>query len=198
MKVHILPKITLPLLAVRKLITAPLPTEFTVRELRPDDRDRCLEIYRVLEPGRFPPNDECYFTATIDKADHSLLVIEHNNHIVACGGISHSSIGATLFYGLIHPDFQRRGLGRLLLLSRLARLTIDKPICVLICAVESSISYYEQFHFMKYALWPSSDGSALPQAGAYINPKDCTGIRDFLTLKGHKILPPIEVIEPSV
>ena len=51
---------------------------------------------------------------------------------------------------------------------------------------------------MKYALWPSTEGSALPQAGAYINPKDCAEISDFLTRKGNKILPPIEIIEPTV
>jgi hypothetical protein len=51
---------------------------------------------------------------------------------------------------------------------------------------------------MKYPLWPSSDGSVHPQAGASLNPKDCAEMRDFLTHKGHEILPPIEVIEPSV
>ena len=194
----IISNITLPRLRVTKLLERRLPTGFTVRDWRKEDREACLHFYRLLEPGRFPPNDEHEFTSMMDRDRPSMLVIEHEGVVVACGGISLSDIGATLFYGLIHPDFHRRGLGRLLLVSRLARLSITQPMLVLIYAIESSISYYEQFDFAKYTLWLTPDGQAHPQARVYVYPEDVESIRGSLKGDGYPILPTIMAFAPPV
>lgn len=149
--------IILPNIDVEKLTKKPLPKAFTLRPWKPGDSSACMEIYRLNAPDRFPTEVEKDFEERLTKDDRSLMVVELHGRVIACGGHAQTKDEAWLCYGLIHPDYQKQGVGRLLLLSRLARFGVPPGICVRICAVEASIGYYQQF-----GLWYSEDGESHP------------------------------------
>ncbi len=188
---RLIPPITLPNIDLEKLTEKPLPKEYEVRLLRPEDTEACQEIYQMNAPGRFPAEVEQEFEEVLKKDDGAMLVIEHNGRIVACGGTSLNGIEGALFYGLIHSEFQKKGVGRLLLLSRLARIH-GPAVCVNICAVEDSIGYYERFGFTRYALWYSQNGKAHPMAGVSVHPEICQEIATFLASEGYPVLPALK------
>jgi len=185
---HLVPPIILPNIDIKKLTEKPLPKEYVVRLWKPEDTQACLEIYQMNAPGRFPPEVEREFEKVLKRDNGSMLVIEHKGRIVACGGTSLDGCQATLIYGLIHPEFQRKGVGRLLLLSRLARFH-GPAVSVNICAVEDSIGYYQRFGFTRYALWYSQNGEAHPMAGVSLHPEHCQEIATFLFNEGYPVLP---------
>jgi GNAT superfamily N-acetyltransferase len=191
-KMRIVPPVVLPNIEVEKLIDRPLPKNCSVRIWRPEDSNACLELYRLNAPKRFPSEVEQEFETILEKGDHSLLVIELNGRIAACGGHSQTADQAGLFYGLIHPEFQKQGIGRLLLLSRLARFEVPYAICVQIAAVEASVGYYERFGFARYGFWCSENGEAHPIAGISLHPMHCERIIAFLHREGHAPLPVVK------
>lgn len=185
---RLVPPIILPYIDLEKLTEKPLPKEYEVRLLSPEDTQACLEIYQMNAPGRFPAEVVQEFEEVLKRDDGAMLVIEDHGRVVACGGLSLAGSKGTLFYGLIHSEFQKKGVGRLLLLSRLARIH-GPEVIVNICAVDDSIGYYERFGFTRYALWFSQNGEAHPMAGVSVHPEDCEEIATFLTNEGYPVLP---------
>lgn len=184
--------IILPNIDVAKLTRKPLPKAFAVRLWKPEDSSACMEIYRLNAPGRFPIEVEKVFEERLTKNDSSLLVVELHGRVIACGGQSQTKDEAWLCYGLIHPDHQRQGIGRLLLLTRLARFELPPGICVRICAVEASVGYYQQFGFGQFGLWYSEDGASHPLAGISLHPVHLKKIVQFLHEEGY---PPPPIIK---
>ena len=188
-KWRLLSPIILPNVDVAKLTAKPLPKGFTIRHWQPSDASTCMALYRLNAPGRFPTEVEKDFEERLTKNDHPMLVIELDDRVIACGGNSSKKDVAWLSYGLIHPDFQRQGIGRLLLLSRLARFDITQGIPVSICAVADSVGYYEQFGFKRFGLWFSDNGEAHPMAGTSLHPEHQSEIIQFLQKEGYPPLP---------
>ena len=185
---RLVPAISLPNIDLQKLTEKPLSQGYEVRLWKAEDAWACLEIYQMNAPGRFPAEVEQEFEEVLKRDDDAMLVIEEHGRIVACGGVSSEGCQGTLFYGLIHSEFQKRGIGRLLLLSRLARFQ-GPAVVVNICAVEDSIGYYERFGFARYALWFSQNGEAHPMAGVSLHAETREKIAAFLTAEGYPVLP---------
>ncbi len=188
-KLKLVPPIVLPTLDTKMLLEGHLPGGFGVRAFRPEDKEACLEIYRANAPGRFPPEVESMFVNILEKDELSFLVIVNDDQVIACGGIYLTGNRADLCYGLVRPEFQKQGIGRLLLLSRLVRLESPAAISVHIYAVNGSIGYYQRFNFSRYMLWRSADGDAHPVAGVSLHPHHRAKIADYLQSEGYPILP---------
>jgi GNAT superfamily N-acetyltransferase len=181
--------IQIPNIDLENLIREPLPTGFTLRRWKLEDATACLDIYRLNAPGRFPDEIEQDFESRLKTDDQSMLVVEFDGVVIACGAQSQTESQAWLSYGLIHPEFQNQGIGRLLLLSRLARFDVPPTICVMIGAVEASIGYYERFGFKRFALWHSENGEGHPLAGAFLASEHPSKILEFLRLHGYSPIP---------
>ena len=189
LKWRLLSPIVLSHVDVAKLTAKPLPKGFKIRHWQPSDASSCMSLYRLNAPGRFPAEVEKDFEERLTKNDQPMLVIELGGCVIACGGNSSQKDEAWLSYGLIHPDYQRQGIGRLLLLSRLARFEMTHGICVSICAVTDSVGYYEQFGFKRFSLWFSENGGAHPIAGTSLHPEHQSEIIQFLQKEGYPPLP---------
>ncbi len=185
---RLVPPIVLQNIDLQKLTEKPLPKGYEVRLWKLEDTQACLEIYQMNAPGRFPAEVEQEFEEVLKRDDGAMLVIEERGRVVACGGLSLAGFEGTLFYGLIHSEFQKKGVGRLLLLSRLVRIH-GPAVSVSICAVEDSIGYYERFGFTRYALWYSQDGEVHPMAGISLHPETREKIAAFLAGEGYPLLP---------
>jgi GNAT superfamily N-acetyltransferase len=88
------------------------------RPYSPADREQCLELYRLNEPGRFPEGVLEDYNRVL-KGTGYILVLEQGGRIIATGGLHHiTGRNMTMFWcGLVHPDFQGRGVGTALFFS---------------------------------------------------------------------------------
>lgn len=188
-KLRLVPPITLPSLRLAELTSSSLPKGLEICPFAPKHIEACLAIYRLNAPNRFPEEVEREFVMLLEKDHSSMLVVQQHGRVIACGGVQQHGTHSVLCYGLIHPEYQNQGIGRLLLVMRLARLEVSRPICVQIHAVEASIGYYERLGFARYARWYSQDGKAHPSAGASLHPEEHQKIAKFLINEGYQVLP---------
>jgi N-acetylglutamate synthase-like GNAT family acetyltransferase len=161
------------------------------RRYRDSDLEQCLEIYRLNESGRFPEGILNRYWRLL--ADHGayFLVLEQDGRIVATGGIAHYDANmAILCYGLVHPEFQGRGIGTALLFARLALLPLDPKDqhAISIACVSNSLGFYERFGFRKRGHWEDPAGRRHPMAYLLVNNKSVHAVRELLA-KAHIELP---------
>ena len=80
--------VVLQLCARRRFVLTPVfhfekrlhPMQF--RRLRSEDIEQCLEIYRLNEPGRFPPEMMGQFWMTLTNGTVYTLVLEEEGRVV--------------------------------------------------------------------------------------------------------------------
>lgn len=129
----------------------------TVRAYQESDFDVCSEIYRLNEPGRFPSGVLEEFQRSVRDGDRlRYVVIEDEGRVCAFGGvgIEREKLGhsARLCFGMVHPNWHRKGLGTVLLLSRLALLPRELSFTAALWPVEGSRSFYKRFGFHEVAV----------------------------------------------
>jgi len=128
------------------------PPPIMFRALEPADLAACRDIYRSNEPGRFPPG----FLPELEKAialpDCHFIVGCLGDQIVGFGGIGIPRVATfssiSLLFGLVHPEWHRKGIGSALLLARLSMLPAPAPFRRLtLSTVQESWAYYARFGF---------------------------------------------------
>lgn len=96
-----------------------------IRPYQSADRDPCLALFDANLPGGFfAPYERDDYITFLDELGSSYYVIDHEGAVVGAGGFEaeeHGSI-VSLRWGMIAPEFHRRGLGRLLLMYRLREI----------------------------------------------------------------------------
>ena len=76
------------------------------------------------------------------------FVVEVEDTIIACGGVATDGDAMHLCWGLVHPDWHRRGLGTKLLEHRLAWAKEHPDLEVVeLCTSQKTKAFYEQFGF---------------------------------------------------
>src|SRR5262249_20694616 len=136
-----------------------------IRRYRSSDLERCLEIYRLNEPGRFPAGVLDHYQSGLRDGRAYFVVVEQEGQVVATGGIQHCEHSrSALCYGLVHPKHQNSGIGTALLLARLALLNLKRthPYVVSIACVESSLGFYERFGFKWRGIWKDQNQEPRP------------------------------------
>jgi GNAT superfamily N-acetyltransferase len=175
-----------------------------VRAYTAEDFEACVELYRLNEPGRFPPGHLPEFERTLRDGKHLFLILEEEGKIVGCGGISINryemgvvvyGIQAWLFFGLIHPQSHRRGLGSALLLARLAMLPPAEWWPISLQAVPTSRSFYETLGFRFDPTMKYEGGAECSAMCAYLNSAD-RKLCDTLLRDAGVTLPSIQPVVP--
>jgi GNAT superfamily N-acetyltransferase len=135
-----------------------------IRAYQPSDHSRCAEIFLANEDRGFvPPEYLAEFEEFLEDERILKLVLEVSDAIVGIGGIQYWMTWnrAFLSFGLIHPDFHRRGLGSILLLSRLVLLELtDQPLAVLLQATDHSRPFFEKVGFGSVPAGQDAHGSS--------------------------------------
>lgn len=94
-----------------------------VRPCLPSDHNACLAVFDSNLPDCFAAADRAEFENFLRASSAPYFVMEHDNAILGCGGYYLADGVARLTWGMVHRDWQRRGLGRLLLLYRLREIS---------------------------------------------------------------------------
>lgn len=134
--------------------TKELP-ECDIRSLRDSDVETCERIYQLNESARFPPGYFPRFSDWLRNRRALILVAESGEVVRGVGGLTVGMQAehyvAVLSFGMIHPSYQRQGLGTTLLLARLALLRPPTGMAVATMTnVGGSETFYRRFGFRQY------------------------------------------------
>lgn len=91
------------------------------REYKQEDKAAVLALFRLNTPAYFAVDEEMDLSHYLDHERELYFVVELNGSLVGCGGINFES-GKTLgkiSWDLLHPDFQKKGIGTMLLQHRI-------------------------------------------------------------------------------
>lgn len=96
----------------------------TIREYRIQDREKIIDLFKLNTPKYFSPEEEDDLRKYLENEIEHYYVIEVDGKVVGSGGINIAEDSATgkLSWDLIHPHYQGRGLGTILLKYRIERL----------------------------------------------------------------------------
>jgi len=159
------------------------------RPYSPADREQCLELYRLNEPGRFPEGVLEDYNRVLEGTGY-ILVLEQGGRIIATGGLHHiTGRNMTMFWcGLVHPDFQGRGVGTTLFYARIALLNTDlmlQKICI--AAVQASFGFYQRFGFAHIRNWKDKQGTEHPIGFLTVCEADIRLVRSILAKSGIEV-----------
>jgi ribosomal protein S18 acetylase RimI-like enzyme len=136
------------------------------RPYAPADRAACLAILDSNVPRYFAAADRPQFAAFLDEPVGFFGVLcDDRGAPIGCGGIAPSRASArvaVLTWGMIHADHHRRGWGRVLLQTRLARLAempaVDR---VVLHTTAAAAGFYRRFGFHEVARVPDGYGPGI-------------------------------------
>lgn len=130
-----------------------------IRPFVVDDTAACKEIYSAnLQRALIPKHYAAEFEAQLTDPSFLTLVFTIQGRVVACGSVNYLErrSAAWLSFGLVHPDFQRQGIGSTMVLTRMSLL---EPAEELPCTVYLSATPHSRGFFVKHGFgWRSSDG----------------------------------------
>lgn len=78
-------------------------------------KNSCIEIFESNLPVFFADDEKALFIEYLDKfAGENYYVVKKDGNIIACGGIyfDEKTNSGGLAWGMVHADFQGRGIGR--------------------------------------------------------------------------------------
>jgi len=124
-----------------------------LRLYTPTDRDACLALSDSIVAAARED-----FVAFLDQPGE-FYVAEHDGAVIACGGLDTRAQPPRLQWGMVHRDWQRKGVGRLLLLYRLRELSRTAPDAefVALATTLAAQGFYEKLGF-RVAATPREDG----------------------------------------
>ena len=95
-----------------------------IRTYTPADKEQVMSLIRLNIPHYFAPEEEDDFSDYLDHKRDLYYVLLCGDAIIGCGGINFDEEEAVgkISWDIIHPGYQRRGLGTLLLQYRMDKL----------------------------------------------------------------------------
>lgn len=141
------------------------PPGYTARPYRDTDRDACLELFDSNVPGYFHEEEREEYRGWLANPGGPVLVVAGpDGSVAAAGGVALEPDGETgsLCWGTVRADLHGRGLGRALLLARLALLAGD-PACrrVRLSTIASTAGFFEQAGFTTESVEADGHGPGL-------------------------------------
>lgn len=92
-----------------------------IRPYKATDRAELLQLLQLNIPQYFAPSERQDFVDYLDQHLESYYVVVENGQLIGSGGINYTPDGteARLSWDFLHPDFQRKGIGKKLTLYRI-------------------------------------------------------------------------------
>ncbi|MCW1884798.1 GNAT family N-acetyltransferase [Luteolibacter flavescens] len=153
------------------------------RIYRQEDEAACVGIYRALESG-FPSGGEPEFLERLRQSDRCIVVAERQGSVIGMGGISMESENvAMLWYGLVLPEHQGKGIGTTLALLRLCSLPSDE-FNVFIYTLAKPRTFYRRLGFSICSEWGDEHGQQHPIANLHLGGFRRDFVLDILRSRG--------------
>lgn len=123
----------------------------TIREYEPADKDAVLNLIRSNTPAHFAPAEEADLSEYLDRERELYYVLLFGGKIIGCGGINFADDRTTgkISWDILHPEYQRKSLGTLLLEYRIERLKqIGGIRRITVRTSQSAYKFYEKQGFV--------------------------------------------------
>lgn len=121
-----------------------------IREYTSNDKEKIIDLLKLNTPKYFAEEEAKDLIYYLDNEIESYYVIELDNEIVGSGGINLKENGTIGFisWDLLNPEFQRKGLGTLILNYRIEKLNENKEIKQIIVRTTQLVyKFYEKSGF---------------------------------------------------
>lgn len=109
-----------------------------------------LGLFRMNTPEFFDVSEENNFADYLENQIEDYFVVEENNKIIGAGGINYfyHEKTARISWDIIHPDFQKKGVGSELTLFRLTKIRKNSRIkFVIVRTSQHSNKFYKKMGF---------------------------------------------------
>lgn len=124
--------------------------EIIIREYKSSDKQAILNLLRLNTPGYFSPQEESDLVYYLENEIEYYFVLELGTQTVGSGGFNFSPDKTTgiISWDILHPDFQRKSLGSILLNHRIEKIREFKDVqTVIVRTSQLSYSFYEKQGF---------------------------------------------------
>lgn len=124
--------------------------DVSIREYCIDDKEYIIHLLRLNTPVFFSPKEEKDLVHYLTNEIEYYYVAEFNNKIIGCGGINlkeNKTIGY-ISWDIIHPKFQGKGIGMLLLDYRIKKIKKNQNINqIIVRTTQLAHKFYEKGGF---------------------------------------------------
>jgi [ribosomal protein S18]-alanine N-acetyltransferase len=124
--------------------------ELIIREYKSSDKQTVLNLLRLNTPGYFSPQEESDLVYYLENEIEYYFVVEINKQTVGSGGFNFSGDKTTgiISWDILHPDFQRKSIGSILLKYRIVKIKEFKDVQkVIVRTSQLSYKFYEKLGF---------------------------------------------------
>ena len=122
----------------------------TIRNYKKSDKENLIKLLKLNTPTYFSPEEEKDFINYLENEIDLYFVLEFKYKIIGCGGINlpkDKNVGI-ISWGMLHPDYQRKGFGTLLLKHRIAELQKINTVSRIIVRTSQHVyPFYEKSRF---------------------------------------------------
>lgn len=130
-----------------------------IRPFLPADTEAVMELFLLLSPQYFAPEEAAYLRHYLLHEREQYWVVEVSDEIIACGGINTQDSGrlGLLSWDLVHPHYQGKSVGSVLVNHRLAVLkAMPNIVCIRVRTSQHAEGFYAKQGFVTREIIPDS------------------------------------------
>ncbi len=121
-----------------------------IRKYTTKDKINVIELLKLNTPEFFAPSEESDFYNYLDNEIEDYFVIEENSRIIGSGGINYfpKEKMARLSWDIINPDYQGKGIGKMLTQYRINHIKTNPTIeYIEVRTSQFTTKFYEKMGF---------------------------------------------------
>lgn len=152
-----------------------------IRPYTAADRQACIAAFKSNIPKFFMPDELADFenwltdveAQKIHAPNEQYYVVEQDKEVIACGGFSiypHKQL-ATMTWGLVHNRLHKKGIGKALILHRIAAIREALPsVTIGLDTTQHSFSFFEKLGFVTTKITNDSYGEGMHRYDMELSP----------------------------
>ena len=121
-----------------------------IRPYKIEDYGALITLLRLNTPQYFAETEEADFVKYLEEDAEHYFVLEENEQIIGSGGFNlfKEEGRAHVSWGMIHPDFQGKGLGKQLTLYRIDQISKNPAIKIIVVRTSQlTYPFYQKLGF---------------------------------------------------
>ncbi len=121
-----------------------------IRAYSQQDFEAVVGLFEANSPTFFDSSEKQDFVHYLLHEREDYFVVEKENNIIGAGGVNYPSNkypNTSLSWGMIHPKFHRKGIGRKLTIYRLKHLQKQNISNVVVRTSQLTAVFYEKLGF---------------------------------------------------
>lgn len=121
-----------------------------IKEYKDSDKVEVVNLLKLNTPAYFSPKEEKDLIYYLDNEIEKYYVIEVDKQIVGCGGINFENDKTTgiISWDILHPGFQKKAIGTLLLKYRIGVLnSIETIKAITVRTTQLTHEFYQKNGF---------------------------------------------------